>query len=296
MEHDYIPRFSRDAWKKALENHRQELHPGLALFRFFDEKKEKKKLVLDRIAGIRFPTECKQLLERQKNHLLSLNDMGYSICQWQQTTATRLVCGLGIPSLAENGLFMDRVFGLPYLSGSALKGIAQDQALAMQDILTEQDSRRAWKRTDELFIAVFGAQSAEHDEVLDTYWESRKGHIFFLDAFPVLHQGSSPFDVDILNPHYDDYYKDQGKTPPADYLSPNPNFFLTVKKGVSFSFAVAAKNADFTFKDNNNKDQEVCVDANKLCDHAVELVQRALVWPGIGGKTRVDYGYFFEPA
>ena len=291
---EYIPEFSKSAWEAALRNHAQELHPGLVLFRFFYEQEQKKKDVLKKIVGIHPSVkECVTLIKRQESQLASLDAMGYAIRQWRQTLTKRLVCGLGIPSLAENGIFLDRILGVPYLPGSALKGVAQDQGL--MDVFPDRKDRRNNKRMDGIFVTVFGAQAAEQGESLDPYWEARKGHVIFLDAYPVLDTGSKPFEVDIINPHYTKYYQSDGENAPADYLAPKPHFFLTVRKGTTFSFAVAAKKADFIMKDVHGKEQHVSVDDNKICSHAKEWLQSALVYLGIGGKTRVDYGYFDEP-
>ena len=149
---------------------------------------------------------------------------------------------------------------------------------------------------DGIFVTVFGAQAAEQDESLDSYWEARKGYVIFLDAYPILGKSSRLFDVDIINPHYGEYYQSDGANPPADYIVPKPHFFLTVMKGTTFSFTVAAKNADFIMKDVNGKEQHVSLNGSIICRQAKEWLQSALVSLGIGGKTRIDYGTFDEPS
>jgi CRISPR-associated protein Cmr6 len=100
-----------------------------------------------------------------------------------------------------------------------------------------------------------------------------KGKVIFLDAYPAkvpdLH-------VDIINPHYGDYYRDEnGKIPPADYLDPTPIKFLTVKQGTKFTFrALVSKDSDF------------------LLQPVKTAFQIALEEEGVGAKTAVGYGRF----
>lgn len=72
-------------------------------------------------------------------------------------------------------------------------------------------------------------------------FESHIGNIVFFDAFPLSKKGqryqkNPKIKLDIMNPHYPDYYKDnEGRTPPADWQSPVPIFFLNVED-TSFQF------------------------------------------------------------
>ncbi len=55
-------------------------------------------------------------------------------------------------------------------------------------------------------------------------------------------------DLDIMNPHYGDYYQKKkdnkgNPIPPADYLNPVPVTFLAVATGQRFSFATFSMEA-----------------------------------------------------
>ena len=112
------------------------------------------------------------------------------------------------------------------------------------------------------------------------------GSLIVFDAIPLEKPG---LEVDIMNPHYGDYYSKKKMTvtlggterkidtPPADYLSPNPIFFLTVASGISFKFALAVRRG----KGTNN-------DLMK----GFELLEEALENIGAGSKTAVGYGHF----
>ena len=281
----YIPFFSKSAWNKVPI---KEKHSGLALYRFFIGDESGKNDSLKSICKTTAPEKAQVLVNRQTDHLTALSARGYSVCQFEMITSSRLVCGLGIPSCAKNGLFMDRIWGIPYLSGSGLKGIAQDQSLISLDAFFDVNDRRDKKRHHSIFIAMFGPQSGEKGQILDRYWKAGKGAVVFLDAVPILHPNTEPYEMDIVNPHYNNYYSSGGGEPPGDYQSPIPSFFITVRRNITFSFAIAAKNVHLDLKNNGIKEPA----GNYLCDQASKWLQTALMELGIGGKTRIDYGYF----
>jgi CRISPR type III-B/RAMP module RAMP protein Cmr6 len=64
----------------------------------------------------------------------------------------------------------------------------------------------------------------------------------------------------------------QGRlVPPADYLPPNPVYFLTVRSGTQFRFRLMAYNAD-------------------IIEQAVSSMHEAIELLGVGAKTRAGYG------
>ena len=77
-----------------------------------------------------------------------------------------------------------------------------------------------------------------------------------------------------MTPHYGDYY--EGKTPPGDWLSPNPIPFLTVADKQEFLFAVVPADPGHI----------------ACCKPAIELLQQALAELGAGAKTAAGYGRF----
>lgn len=107
-----------------------------------------------------------------------------------------------------------------------------------------------------------------------------------------------------MNPHYGDYYQDEnGKTPPADYLSPNPIFFLTIMN-VIFQFPFAIKR-----RENNIIGDRIQIDpaTNQETKHPSKFsglkpiavvgtyLPQALKEHGIGAKTAVGYGRMEPP-
>ncbi len=58
--------------------------------------------------------------------------------------------------------------------------------------------------------------------------EPTRGRVVFYDAVPSPGQ-EGILQLDLLNPHYPDYYENRGATPPSDDQNPRPVYFLGVK-------------------------------------------------------------------
>ena len=142
--------------------------------------------------------------------------------------------------------------------------------------------------------------------------KDHQGKVWFFDAFPL----SKPeIEVDIMNPHYGDYYNSTNPEPPADYLKPNPITFLTVgekdseENPLRFQFLIGIKGTDNApigensklFKDTNGEPIKVrSKDVSELVDASADTplsaigeawLKKALEEHGIGAKTAVGYGY-----
>jgi len=191
---------------------------------------------------------------RRKAIIQSLKNSNWQVEHLEMMTDTRLILGLGGTSVIETGITLHPLYGFPYLPASGLKGLARAYAEIVYNA-----SR------DEL-LAIFGSESKDMADVAN----NQQGKVFFMDGLPT---EFPELDLDIMNPHYSEYY--QGDKPPADYLNPVPVTFLAVAPGQRFSFGIYSKDA--------------------------ELLNKAKVWLvggvtelGAGGKTNVDYGYFKE--
>jgi CRISPR-associated protein Cmr6 len=199
----------------------------------------------------------------------------------------RLVIGLGNESVYENGMTLHHIYGIPYIPGSAAKGITRNWIIT--ECFGTHKGVEQEAENDPVFNYIFGTGG-------DGEEGGNKGHIYFFDAFPTAVPTIEP---DIMNNHYQSYY--DGDDPPADWLSPNPVFFLTVKDG-KFCFQLAVKK--------NMTIGDICRDANKeQTEKGKEIFRRiskkettpvleiveawlrsALQHHGIGAKTAVGYG------
>jgi CRISPR-associated protein Cmr6 len=172
---------------------------------------------------------------------------------FEMITATRLLIGRGTPSVFEQGISLHPLFGLPFLPGSAVKGVTAHWAAA-----NGEDA--------ELREQIFGPQTEDE--------EKAQGKVVFLDAVPLKRQC---LEKDVLAPHYPKYYSGEADFP-SDQESPNVFFFPAVKREVVFQFAVQLAAAA--------KGEE------QLLVTAQEWIKAALQDFGIGSKTGSNYGYF----
>jgi CRISPR-associated protein Cmr6 len=171
-------------------------------------------------------------------------------------TSYRLVIG-GEVTVYETSMRLHHIYGIPYIPASGIKGVVRSY------IITEKfDSKEEEALKDADFVTVFGSQD-------------HAGEVTFFDAFPT----SKPtLKVDIMNPHYGNYYGDKtNKVAPTDTQNPVPVNFLTVEN-TKFRFVIGAKEGLDTFM----------IQGKKIEDWLTEALKNH----GLGAKTAVGYGYF----
>jgi CRISPR-associated protein Cmr6 len=173
------------------------------------------------------------------------------------TTDWRMVVGLGGETILETDLTLHHLYGIPFVPGSALKGLTRSY------VTTEVKEYQSNKIDDDNadIKRIFGSQEYA-------------GTVIFFDAMPV--NGETNIELDIMNPHYPDYYG-KGQAPTNDQ-NPSPITFLTVAN-TTFMFALAPRRP--------KKDQD---DVERV----KTWLQEALKSYGVGGKTSAGYGYFKE--
>jgi CRISPR type III-B/RAMP module RAMP protein Cmr6 len=181
----------------------------------------------------------------------------------------RMVIGLGGKTVLETDITLHHLYGIPIIPGSALKGLTRSYVTTeyKQYYIPEnqpEEQRKPSKKTDEDHLEIkriFGSQE-------------QVGTVTFFDAMPL--PGTANFVLDIMNPHYPDYYS--GSKAPTNDQDPRPITFLAVQNA-TFTFALALRNPhDLEHKDD--------------LDKAKGWLQEALQKYGVGGKTSAGYGYF----
>ncbi len=216
-----------------------------------------------------------------------LKSYDHEVARFTLSPEWRLAVGLGTGHVLETGLTLHRIYGLPFIPASAVKGVTRAQAFweiaeqlnlrepqlpLLDRLLTEgrQEPQRKgwnslrpesdftnWQNISREFYKVFGTTEA-------------RGEVNFFDAYPAQ---APRVKLDLMNPHYGPYYSDTVKRkPPADYHSPVPVYFLTVER-TSFTFALASSD-------------------HNLRETAERWLKKALSDLGIGSKTAAGYGYF----
>lgn len=276
---------SKNAWPEVVKRW-SESHPGLAFNKFARwnrPKNEMKRAFLKEFANTFFPEKspatkspAQELFDsfilRRNMHFETLISEGYSVVPQSLTTDWRFVSGLGMSHPFETGFVFDHTYGVPYLPGSSVKGAARSWA-KMQWPVPEIE-------------AIFGPEDHhKKDAEGQAVFSPAQGGAIFFDAYS---EKWPKLDLDIINVHYKDYYEGKTKTPPADWLSPEPIYFLALAKGQSLKFVVAVK-PDVSQKILKNAGVTT---PNCLANKALKAVIGAAKELGMGGKTAVGYGYF----
>ncbi|NJE01389.1 type III-B CRISPR module RAMP protein Cmr6 [Thermococcus sp. JdF3] len=227
------------------------------------------------------------------------------------TSKSRLIVGLGNESVYETSITLLRNYGVPYIPGSALKGVTKAYAIEMLaeilvsaghcgDFFKCAGKVQEWLNGGELerfpesvkvrgtsrhvreFLRIFtGDTQGGEINLRDVAGKlvamfgttDREGDVVFFDALPE-NPNSIRLEFDIMNPHYGPYYS-KGQ-PPGDWYDPVPVLFLTVRKGARFLFAVGRSSKA-------EKD---------LSEEALKLLKLALREHGVGAKTSLGYGRF----
>jgi len=191
----------------------------------------------------------------------------------------RLVINLGAASVYETSLLFHRNYSIPYIPGSAFKGVTRywsiqkfaEKLHESQNISFEKSINiinNALEKGEPLDINIDDVSFEDIIKIFGT--QDKKGEIIFFDGLPIIEREKDIIVADIMNVHYREYY-DKNEIP-GDWMNPYPIFFLAVE-GIKFRFSVASKNKDLAHK-------------------AMHLAKEAVNKCGIGAKTSAGYGYF----
>ncbi|MDP2605297.1 MAG: type III-B CRISPR module RAMP protein Cmr6 [Deltaproteobacteria bacterium] len=175
--------------------------------------------------------------------------------------------GLGWEHPNENGFAFLQPYGLPYLAGSGVKGVVRQAA---QQLAKDNDESANHGWNHNVIEKLFGLEPAPGSD------NATRGALRFFDVIPEL--VGNAMNVDIMNPHYSEYY--QGKSTPHDAGSPIPIFFLVVPPGSKFTFVVDCPRE-------RTLPAELAARWRELLRAAFE---HAFDWLGFGAKTAVGYG------
>jgi CRISPR-associated protein Cmr6 len=212
---------------------------------------------------------------RKKQVIAQLQKEGYNLEDFHLSISWRLVVGLGASHPQETSMTLHHIYGIPYIPGSAIKGVTRHWAV----LKFADNNRKDNEKFEDAIKRIAGALESGNDlnievdkitfkdliEIFGT--QKQQGKVIFFDAYPI---GEIKLKIDIMNPHYPKYYS-EGQ-PPADWQSPVPIKFLTVEN-TKFRFYLVSKNKD-------------------LLEKSLNLLKEALNHHGIGAKTALGYGIF----
>jgi CRISPR-associated protein Cmr6 len=135
-------------------------------------------------------------------------------------TLGRLAVDLGADSVLETSIALHHTYGVPFIPGSALKGLAAHFA--------DQHLEAHWKKNQDAHTIMFGTTDAA-------------GYVTFFDALFVPDSGKQGKMLwkDVITVHHKEYYQ-SGDQPPADWDGTTIIPFLTT----SGSFLIALAGPD----------------------------------------------------
>jgi len=224
-----------------------------------------------------FIENIKNRIERT---ISNLKNIGLYICSdITLKVSWRLIVGLGASHPQETSMTLHHIYGIPYIPGSAVKGVTRHwTVLKFADNIAREINESFEKVIERVSSAletdvdlnkeIDGITFKDLLEIFGT--QEHEGKIIFFDAYPI---ENLKLKIDIMNPHYPDYYT--GNEPPTDWQNPIPIKFLTVDSNTKFQFYLAGKNKE-------------------LLDKTKSLLKEALINYGIGAKTSLGYGIFEE--
>ncbi|MFQ3631659.1 type III-B CRISPR module RAMP protein Cmr6 [Roseiflexus sp.] len=223
-------------------------HAGLWFDRYFDLQHgdEAKRNLMAQTAQISSPKDYRTWYDRYRAALSQQEGVQLAIA----TAHSRLIVGLGDSGVAETGITLHHTYGVPYIPGSALKGLAAAYAHLRLD-------GDGWRRGRADHTIMFGTTETG-------------GYITFFDApyIPGSVKDDRPLAEDVMTVHHPHYYVGDTPAPPADWDSPNPVPFLTATGG--YLIAVAGP--------------------QEWAQTALMILGMALRDMGIGAKTAAGYG------
>jgi CRISPR-associated protein Cmr6 len=171
---------------------------------------------------------------------------------WIGELPGRMYLGMGEASPLEAGITLHHTYGVPYIPGSAIKGVVSHYA---HEIGLEENIR-------EILFGKEASRTNKQDS-------GASGYIIFNDAWWV--PKGKALAPEMITVHATKYYANKGNDAPhPDFESPNPNPQIAVQG--SFLFSVEG--------DNN------------WAEKAIQLLARTMENRGVGAKSASGYGYF----
>ncbi len=244
-------------------------HAGLMLERGFDvwtteenQYNEQKSAFYDQLTKIKASQIYQDAYQRWQANL----DDNSETCQsWTGKLEGRLYLGLGEANPLESAVTLHHTYGVPFIPGSAIKGVLHHALLAR--LAREYDSQKKrykLENNDQAIVDTLFGREPDPNNRKDI---GDAGYIIFHDAWWKPEQ-RSPLVKEVVTVHHQEYYA--GENAASDFDSPNPNPQLAI--GGSFLFAVEGQ--------------------IQWADYAIKLLQDTLQQRGIGAKTSSGYGYF----
>jgi CRISPR-associated protein Cmr6 len=234
-------------------------HAGLWLEKCLPDVEERgpgRQAHFDQLEKIGVSSEYRRYFQRWRDSVAALEPYTGTA---EATVQGRMVVGLGAESVLETSIALHRTFGVPYIPGSALKGLT---AAAAHTRLEDPQWRKSGKNEEigMLHRTLFGDQESG-------------GYVTFHDALWIPNGDRLPLDLDVMTVHHPDYYQSKDDAPAADWDNPNPVAFVTAHG----KYLLALTGPEDWVK------------------VAIRILVEALQRDGVGAKTAAGYGRMSVP-
>jgi len=296
------------------------------LFNYSGEEKQQKVVQVKKISQDIF-----NLISEKDSNKITKNAINEYISYYQEmltlwrsvggsifelSTCSKLAIGLGISSVYETNLSLLKMYGFPYIPGSAIKGITKNWCIlkfadeykrkhnkeiavnTIDNLLeSEKETNIVNKYPELLKIKIKLKKKKNQHEVTELDikelrkifgTKERKGLIVFYNGLINLKQSDDyavkdVLAIDIMTPHFSDYYEKPKENPPIDWYNPNPITFLVAKENLNFTFCLS-----LIMQTQKNQEEE------NLLIKVRSITEEALINYGVGAKTSLGYGRFKE--
>lgn len=168
---------------------------------------------------------------------------------------------LAVAGAIKNGFTFDYVTGLPYITGSTLKGMIRSYFPG------DTESKEKDAEYNELIKGILGKEDID---VLSLKENMFINNDLFLGGFPNLNQAQALLEMEYITSHKE------------KFKDPNPVSMIKVKPGVEYVFSFVM--SDYV----DEKSGKVIVSAAEK----VALCEELILLMGIGAKTNVGFGRF----
>lgn len=267
-----VPRYLGQDFSGAPPGHRFGLYFPYWRDTTWEADSNQKTAALKQIVGL--DQYCQRQIKALRQRQATLAECcAPGILKIPAISTSPFMTGTGLEHPLENGFSFLNPYGLPYLPGSGVKGVLRRAAEEL--VSGDYSDPEGWNQ--DAIDALFGRET----EAGDSETARNRGALMFWDVIP--EPAGGKLAVDIMTPHYGDYY--QGNTTPHDSGQPNPIPFLVIPPGSSFTFHVQCNPVLLpkTLRDS----WPILLEA---------AFRHAFEWLGFGAKTAMGYGQFRSDA
>jgi CRISPR-associated protein Cmr6 len=277
-------------------------HPGLILLRYLtcaatgkDSDTKERRALLDAAIGAAKSNALHAIYSQafDRWNASFSNDGQQDVTELR--TQGRLIVGLGTENVLETGIRLHHTYGVPFIPGSALKGLAAhycQEIWGCRHLNDVDEERRRFRRptpaADEQYRKLLRGDAEAQPNT--SYFRllfgntDDSGAIVFHDAWLTpdsLKHNDGALHLDVMTPHHPDFQRgpDDAKfKPPTDFDSPIPIAFLSVSGTFRIRLSWCGPSGTAT------------IEAQAWMQLAITLLQEALAEWGVGGKTSSGYG------